>query len=71
MRLATTQGWQQNPAIAKAIAEAETELAGNGRLLVRASGTEPLIRVMVEGKDDAQIHGICDRLIGVISHELA
>ncbi|HEY9900564.1 MAG TPA: phosphoglucosamine mutase [Pantanalinema sp.] len=71
VRLASTQGWQQNPAIAKAIADADAELAGSGRLLVRASGTEPLIRVMVEGKDDAQIHGICDRLIGVISSELA
>lgn len=71
VRLASTQGWQQNPSIAKAITEAEAELVGNGRLLVRASGTEPLIRVMVEGKDDAQINAICDRLIGVISTELA
>ncbi|MNX94282.1 Phosphoglucosamine mutase [compost metagenome] len=71
VRLASTQGWQQNKAIAQAISEADAELAGQGRLLVRASGTEPLIRVMVEGKDDAQIHALCDRLIGVISAELA
>ncbi|MXO74963.1 phosphoglucosamine mutase [Altererythrobacter aerius] len=47
-----------------AIADAEAELAGRGRLVIRASGTEPLIRVMAEGDDAAQVRrvvqGICE-----------
>jgi phosphoglucosamine mutase len=43
------------PEIAKVIASVESRLAGNGRLLVRYSGTEPLLRVMLEGKDQAEI----------------
>ncbi len=70
VRLASTQGWQENAAIQAAIRQAEQELEGAGRLLVRASGTEPLIRVMVEGKDETQIHAIADRLIDLITREL-
>ncbi|MBQ9961151.1 MAG: phosphoglucosamine mutase [Firmicutes bacterium] len=51
------------PEIAKAIEEMETEMAGNGRVLIRPSGTEPLVRVMLEGDDINQL----DRL----AHELA
>jgi phosphoglucosamine mutase len=43
------------PPIADAMAEVERQLAGEGRLLVRYSGTEPLLRVMIEGKDQQQI----------------
>src|SRR5580765_4962635 len=43
------------PAIADAMARIEQRLAGQGRLLVRYSGTEPLLRVMIEGKDQQQI----------------
>lgn len=71
VRVASTRGWQERAAIAEAIREAERELEGTGRLLVRASGTEPLIRVMVEGKDDAQIQALCDRLVALIASELA
>jgi len=70
VRLASTAGWQENGEIRKAIAQAEEELVGVGRLLVRASGTEPLIRVMVEGKEEAMIAAIADRLCTVISREL-
>ena len=41
--------------VAAAIAQVETALAGEGRLLIRYSGTEPLLRVMIEGKDETQI----------------
>ncbi len=43
------------PAVADAMARAESRLAGEGRLLVRYSGTEPLLRIMIEGRDEAQI----------------
>jgi phosphoglucosamine mutase len=45
------------PAIADAMERVERRLAGEGRLLVRYSGTEPLLRVMIEGKDQQQIQG--------------
>jgi len=45
------------PAIADAMARVEGRLAGQGRLLVRYSGTEPLLRVMIEGKDQQEIEG--------------
>ena len=46
------------PEIEEAIESAEKRLAGKGRILVRPSGTEPKIRVMVEGKDQKLIHKI-------------
>ncbi len=55
------------PHIKTAIAEASTQLGTKGRVLIRASGTEPLIRVMAEGEDAAQIHAIVDSLCGTIA----
>ena len=52
--------------VRQAIADAEADLAKNGRLLIRPSGTEPLIRVMAEGDDRGQVERIVDELIGVI-----
>jgi phosphoglucosamine mutase len=57
----------ENVTVRQAIADAEAELAKNGRLLIRPSGTEPLIRVMAEGDDREQVERIVDELIGVIS----
>jgi len=54
--------------VKKAIADAESELAKNGRLVIRPSGTEPLIRVMAEGDDRSQIERIVNDLIGLISN---
>jgi phosphoglucosamine mutase len=45
-----------------AVAQVELELAGRGRVLLRASGTEPLVRVMVEGENAAQVAELCQRL---------
>jgi len=53
--------------VKQAIADAEAELAGKGRLVIRPSGTEPLIRVMAEGDDLQQIEKIVDGLVSVIS----
>nr|WP_218062081.1 phosphoglucosamine mutase [Endobacter medicaginis] len=47
---------------------AETELAGQGRLLLRESGTEPLVRVMAEGEDRALVESVVDRLCETIEH---
>lgn len=54
------------PAVIAAIARAERELAGNGRILVRPSGTEPLVRVMLEGPDRSQI----DRLANEVAEAI-
>jgi len=57
------------PAVRDAIAEGERSLAESGRLFVRASGTEPLIRVMAEGDDRALIEAIAARVAGQIERE--
>ena len=59
------------PAIADAMAKVEAQLAGNGRLLVRYSGTEPLLRIMLEGQDDQRIRGWADEIAGVVKAHLA
>ena len=51
-----------------AIREGEARLAGSGRLLIRASGTEPVIRVMAEGEDEALISAVVGDIVGVIEH---
>lgn len=59
------------PAVAAAIAGVESRLAGQGRLLVRYSGTEPLLRVMIEGKDQAEIGRWADEIATAIREHLA
>jgi phosphoglucosamine mutase len=49
------ESFMEYPEIAGAIEELETKFAGEGRVLIRPSGTEPLVRVMIEGKDQKQI----------------
>ena len=51
---------------ALAVAAAEQELAGQGRILLRPSGTEPLIRVMVEGDDPVKVEAIAQRLADLV-----
>jgi phosphoglucosamine mutase len=58
------------PAIAAASAELERQLEGNGRLLLRYSGTENLARVMIEGRDQAEIERLANELGAVIEREL-
>lgn len=59
------------PQVQEAVRSAEEELNGRGRVLLRPSGTEPLIRVMVEGIDDAQVASIADRLADVVRAQIA
>ncbi len=56
------QQWQQCEPLRRLVAEAEAAMAGHGRVLVRASGTEPLLRVMVEAAEQAQVDHWTDRL---------
>ncbi|MBN8809012.1 MAG: phosphoglucosamine mutase [Sphingomonas sp.] len=49
-----------------AIADAERELAGRGRLVIRPSGTEPVIRVMAEGEDAGQVEAVVDRICDAV-----
>ena len=69
VRVLTKAGWETNSAIQDAIREAEEELGSNGRILVRPSGTEPLIRVMAEGPDQDQLDELCNRIGDVIRIE--
>jgi phosphoglucosamine mutase len=55
-----------DPRVEAAIAAAERQLAGVGRLLIRPSGTEPVIRVMAEGEDDAMVLRLVEDLVAVI-----
>lgn len=57
--------------VLSAISEAELALQGSGRLLIRPSGTEPLIRVMAEGDDRAQIEAVANRLASEIEQAAA
>ena len=52
----------EDPAVKQAIAQAEGELAGRGRLVIRPSGTEPVIRVMAEGDDEGQVERVVDAI---------
>ena len=56
----------QIPVIVEAVAESEKEMAGRGRVLLRPSGTEPVIRVMVEGEDASEVRHHVDRLAEVV-----
>ena len=66
----TKDGWEENAAIQKAIEAEETLLGDNGRILVRPSGTEPLIRVMAEGPEQGQLEEVCRRIADVVRAEL-
>lgn len=69
VRVLTKAGWETNTAIQDVIREAEEELGTNGRILVRPSGTEPLIRVMAEGPEQEQLDELCHRIGHVIRIE--
>jgi phosphoglucosamine mutase len=57
----------QHPQVQKYIEDAKQSLGNRGRILVRKSGTEPLIRIMVEADDEALMHQLTDKLFTVIS----
>src|SRR5512133_1710684 len=62
VRLKAGQDWKKSEALAQQMRLAEAERDGNGRVLIRASGTEPVLRVMVEARDEAQARSTAERL---------
>jgi phosphoglucosamine mutase len=56
----------ERPAVKAVVTEAEHALSGKGRVLLRPSGTEPLLRVMVEGEDGVQVKQWAERIAGVV-----
>ena len=61
---------EQLPDVLKLVAEAEQELAGAGRVLLRYSGTEPKIRLLIEGRDGDRINAQADRIAGAIGEAI-
>ncbi len=62
VRVHDKEACQNSEAVKVAVAEGEMELGATGRILVRPSGTEPLIRVMAEGPDKNQLNRICNKI---------
>ena len=67
VRLKPGQDWKANPKLAPAQAEIEQQLGDTGRILIRASGTEPVVRVMVEAQDAVLAKSCAQRLVDIIS----
>lgn len=70
VRVASKDGWESDPEISAAIAGHSAALEGRGRVLVRPSGTEPLIRVMVEGESGDEIRAAAEDIASVIKGRL-
>lgn len=70
VRVKSKEGWETNEKIIAAIKAGNAELGENGRILVRASGTEPLIRVMAEGPEQDQLERICHAIGDDVKNEL-
>ena len=70
VKVYSKNGWEENEQIRAAIAAAKDELGNDGRILVRASGTEPLIRVMGEGSDKDRLERVIDDIVSVVEQEL-
>jgi phosphoglucosamine mutase len=67
VRLQPGLDWQASAQLASAIQAVEMELGGDGRLLIRASGTEPLLRVMVEARDAEQARVCAQRIANTVA----
>ncbi len=70
VRVKTKEGWKENPAIQAVMEQASAELADSGRILVRPSGTEPLLRVMAEGPDLKILERIVNEISTVVAAQL-
>ena len=70
VRVQSKEGWDGNHQIMEAIAAGEKALGDRGRILIRPSGTEPLIRVMAEGPDPNELEQVCNSIADVIREEI-
>jgi phosphoglucosamine mutase len=70
VRVRTKQGWREDPDIQNAIAEGQERLGSAKWLSVRPSGTEPLIRVMAQGTDEAVVHAVVHDICAVVEQKL-
>ncbi|MFN3728446.1 MAG: phosphoglucosamine mutase [Fimbriimonadaceae bacterium] len=64
-------GWNQGPAVTSALEIAEQRLAGRGRMIVRASGTQPMVRVMVEADEAALRDEVSSEIVAALESEAA
>ncbi len=71
VRVASKDGWDSDAEIAASIAQWEKELGARGRILVRPSGTEPLIRVMVEAPTEGEAEAVATSIAGVVESSLS
>lgn len=69
VRVASKSGWDLNPNIQQAIENAKAKLGQKGRIFVRPSGTEPVIRVMGEHPDEDLVAQVVDEVSAVIEAE--
>lgn len=70
VRVQSKEGWDANSRIMATIAAGEKALGDRGRILIRPSGTEPLIRVMAEGPDPDELEQVCNSIADVIREEI-
>jgi phosphoglucosamine mutase len=70
VRIAQRVDLQANGAISRAVREVETQLGAEGRVLLRPSGTEPVVRVMVEGQDASQVTALAQQLAEAVTSNL-